>query len=98
MMIQTAIPYVPICKQELQRRNEKKGDMPLVWLYVDGTIGIKTSPVVVYVVCHGCYRRCYQSGETIPVDVIKKEIDFMLHSKGTRWIQNNQIVESPFYI
>ncbi|MGC1131451.1 MAG: hypothetical protein WA941_01405 [Nitrososphaeraceae archaeon] len=33
---------------------------------------------------------------TIPIDVIPKEIDFMLHSKDSRWIQNHQLVESPF--
>jgi hypothetical protein len=85
-----------ICKQGLLCNNEKRGDLPLVMSYVDGTIGIKSSPVVVYVVCYGCYKRYYQREETIPMGVIRKEVHFMLHSKGTRWIQNNQLAESPF--
>ena len=85
-----------ICKNGLLCSNEKEGDLPLVISYVDGTISIKASPVVVYVVCYGCYKKYYQTRETIPMDVIKKEVELMLYSKGSRWIQNNQLVESPF--
>jgi hypothetical protein len=87
-----------ICKQGLLCSNETKGDLPLIKAYVDGTISIKTSPVVVYVVCFGCYKKYYQTRDTIPRDVIRKEIDLMSHSKDARWFQNQQLVESPFQI
>jgi hypothetical protein len=86
-----------ICKQGLLFSCGKKGeDLPLIRTYVDGTVGIKTSPVVVYVVCYGCYKKYYQTRDTVPRDVIRKEIDFMLHSRDSRWIRNQQLVQSPF--
>ena len=88
-----------ICKLGLLCSYELKGgDMPLVRTFVDGTVGIKTSPVVVYVICYGCYKKYYQTRDTVPRDMIRKEIDFMLRSEDARWIQNQQSAESPFKI
>lgn len=86
-----------ICKCGLVCSYEKKGDdIPVVTTYVDGTISIRTCPVVVYVVCIGSCKKYYQARDTIPMNVIRKEIDFMLYSDDSRWIRNQQFVESPF--
>jgi hypothetical protein len=61
-----------ICKQGLLCSDEKKKDVPLIRTYVDKTISIKTSPVVVYVVCLGCYMKYYQTRDTILRDVIQE--------------------------
>jgi hypothetical protein len=81
-----------LCKQGLLASNKKIGDAPIPMIYVDGTIGIKTSPAVVYVICHNCYRKYY---EGIPMNMIRKEINFMLYSQDTRWIKANRIIRSP---
>ena len=68
--------------------------------FVDGTVGIKTSPMVLYVVCHGCYKKNYQTRDTVHNECNQegKEIDFMLHPKDACWIQNQQVVETPYVL
>lgn len=85
-----------ICKNGLLACSEERGDVPIPMIYVDGTIGIKTSPVVVYIICFKCYQNYYEPKREIPMGIIKKEINFMLHSEDTRWIKAHKIIKSPY--
>jgi len=84
-----------ICKNSLFASSEERGDVPIPRIHVDGMMGIKTGPVVVYVVCFKCYEKYYELKKETPMDIIRKEINFMLHSENTRWIKAHRIVKSP---
>lgn len=81
-----------ICKQKLLAGDMEKGDAPVLHPYVDGSSTIKNNPVVVFAICD----KCYQNIEAIHTSLIGKEINLMLYSKDTRWIQSHKCVKSPF--
>jgi hypothetical protein len=83
-----------VCKQELSVLSKKRGDLPILYPSIDGT-GSLNSPVVVYTMCLKCAEG-YEKRKTISDDLIRKEINFILHSKDTRWVQNHRKVKSPF--
>lgn len=83
-----------ICKQQLYAFSEERGDAPVLYPYLGDTCSVN-SPVVVFTMCFKCGED-YEIRKKISDNLIGKEINFILHSKDTRWIQNHRKVKSPF--
>jgi hypothetical protein len=65
--------------------------MPILYPMTVGTASLN-SPIIVYALCFACFKK----RKKVLNNLIRKEINLMLYSPDTRWIQNHNIVQSPF--